>query len=275
MAGTLYASNLPIDFFSWLSNMFHLAETVIVGLALNDLAERMHVENALQLHNLFLGRAIGAVFGTWAAWCAMLGAWERRERDHNEKTYWDILRYYIFGIIWICVHHSSCACSYIFRWSTSHCFEPRHNARRMALRRVSHQAGHELLYWQLLRTNWLLWNRTKHQNSNESRIFVVELQLVFWCFWCFRLRSSSFFRKFGGSHGDPNGFISFAPKLWRGSALSVIAVPFSASTGNAWVLQLGLFFRPKNGGNWSASRLCAFEMRQWHQGVFKLSHKGD
>lgn len=43
--------------------------TVIVGLTLNDLAERMHVENALQLHNLFLGRAIGAVFGT------MLGGW--------------------------------------------------------------------------------------------------------------------------------------------------------------------------------------------------------
>ena len=37
-----------------------------MGLTLNELAERMHVENALQLHNLFLGRAIGAVFGTWA-----------------------------------------------------------------------------------------------------------------------------------------------------------------------------------------------------------------
>ena len=38
-------------------------QTVIVGLTLNDLAERMHVDNALQLHDLFLGRAIGAVFG--------------------------------------------------------------------------------------------------------------------------------------------------------------------------------------------------------------------
>ena len=183
MAGTLYASHLPIDFFSWLSaahnerfqqlsNMFHLAETVIVGLTLNDLAERMHVENALQLHNLFLGRAIGAVFGTWAAWCAILGAWrDGREIITKKPTeiYWDT----IFGIIWICVpvfiilHVHVQSCSYIFRWSTSHCFEPRNNARRMALRRVSHQAGHELLYWQLLRTNWLLWNRTKHQNPTN------------------------------------------------------------------------------------------------------------
>ena len=43
------------------------SKTVIVGLTLNDLAKRMDLQNGLQLHGLFLGRAVGAVFGTLAA----------------------------------------------------------------------------------------------------------------------------------------------------------------------------------------------------------------
>ena len=67
--------------------MFHLAETVIVGLTLNDLAERMHVENALQLHNFFLVVPLEQFLapGQHGALCLELG--ETGERDHNEKTY--------------------------------------------------------------------------------------------------------------------------------------------------------------------------------------------
>ena len=83
MALTLKDSNW---FHVWIFDPF---ETVIVGLTLNDLAERMHVENALQLHNLFLGRAIGAVFGTWADW-ASCAAWRDGGR---EIIYKKILRY--------------------------------------------------------------------------------------------------------------------------------------------------------------------------------------
>ncbi|CAJ1450866.1 unnamed protein product [Effrenium voratum] len=43
--------------------------TVIVGLTLSDLAGRMGLTSGLQLDNLFLGRGLGAVFGT------MLGGW--------------------------------------------------------------------------------------------------------------------------------------------------------------------------------------------------------
>ena len=40
------------------------AKTVIVGLTLTELAKRMDLQNGLQLHGLFLGRAVGAVFGS-------------------------------------------------------------------------------------------------------------------------------------------------------------------------------------------------------------------
>lgn len=38
-------------------------ETVIVGLTLKELALRMGFVDALDLHQIFMGRAVGAVFG--------------------------------------------------------------------------------------------------------------------------------------------------------------------------------------------------------------------
>lgn len=154
--------------------------------------------------------------GQHAALCLELGREGReiitKKMKKNLLRYTEILYLEYFGIIWICVHHSSCACSYIFRWSTSHCFEPRHNARRMALRRVSHQAGHELLYWQLLRTNWLLWNRTKHQKSNESWIFVVELQLVFFLVFPTKTKIKQFLSEVWGVTRRSEWFHQFCAK---------------------------------------------------------------
>ena len=114
-------------------------------------------------------------------------------------------------------------------------FGRRHNARRMALRRVSHQVGHELLYWQLLRAIFGCSEiGLEAWESNESKIWIdMGVSIVMgvpqnrykgksyengWfrgtpilgtshiCGWVssllgFRLRSASIPR-------DPNGFIS-------------------------------------------------------------------
>ena len=45
---------------------------MIVGLTLKELALRMGLVDALDLHEIFMGRAVGAVFGTPAELLGML-----------------------------------------------------------------------------------------------------------------------------------------------------------------------------------------------------------
>ena len=211
--------------------------------------------------------------GQHGALCLELG--ETGERDHNEKTYWDILRYTeilyleLFGYVFQCSSFFMCMFNHVHIFSDGQL-------------PTALNPGTMLGGWLCdvcpikLAMSCCIGSSSEPIGCSEigQNIKIQRIQdICGWLsfFFVFPTGIKQFLSEVWGVTRRSEWFHQFCALLWRGSALSVIAVPFSASTGNAWVLQLGLFFRPKNGVNWSAIRLWAFEMRQWHQGVFKLS----
>ena len=187
--------------------------------------------------------------GQHGALCLELG--ETGERDHNEKTYWDILRYTeilyleLFGYVFQCSSFFMCMFNHVHIFSDGQL-------------PTALNPGTMLGGWLCdvcpikLAMSCCIGSSSEPIGCSEigQNIKIQRIQDI--CGWlsfflCFRLGSSSFFRKFGGSHGDPNGFISFAHCFGEAQLCPWLLCHFQRPPAMLGFCSLACFSAPKMG----------------------------